>query len=143
MDNRFRRKRATVFKMNWATFEPWAPRILSILRIVAGLLFLQHGLSKYTGFPAPGPANMSGLLYFEGAIEIIGGALLTVGLFTRYTAFILSGNMAVAYFWAHSPRSFFPLANRGDLAVLFCFVFLYIFFAGPGPWSLDRTMKRD
>jgi len=130
--------------MNFAALTPWAPRTLSILRIMAGLLFLQHGLQKYLGFPAPAPANMSALLYVQGAIEIIGGILLTIGLFTRYAAFIMAGDMAVAYFMAHFPRSFFPLVNNGNLAVLYCFVFLYIFFAGPGPWSADHGwMKQD
>jgi len=130
--------------MNFAALVPWATRSLSILRIIAGLLFLQHGLQKHMGFPAPAPAHISTLLYVQGAIEIIGGILLTIGLFTRYAAFIMAGDMAVAYFIAHFPRSFFPLVNSGELAVLYCFVFLYIFFAGPGPWSVDRGwMKQD
>ena len=117
----------------------WAPFALSILRIVAALLFLEHGLQKYFGFPAAGPA-MTPLLWVQGAIEIIGGVLLLVGAFTRPVAFILCGDMAVAFFIAHFPRSFFPALNGGDAAVLFCFIFLFIFFAGAGPWSLDETV---
>lgn len=118
----------------------WAPRVLSILRIMAALLFLEHGTQKLLGFPPatnPTPAMFS-LLWFQGVIEIVGGLLLLVGLFTRPVAFILSGNMAVAYFMAHAPRSFFPVLNNGDASILYCFVFLYLVFAGPGPWSIDE-----
>ena len=119
-----------------------APRVLSILRIVAGLLFLQSGLQKYISFPAPESVAMTPLLYIQGLIEIVGGVLLSLGLFTRSVAFILCGDMAVAYFVAHFPRAFFPAANNGNLAVIYCFLFLYFFFAGPGPWSLDRVWLR-
>jgi putative oxidoreductase len=127
--------------MRFETLDRWAPWVLSVLRIIAGLLFLQSGLAKYFGFPSPPPGNMTALLYVQGIIEILGGILLTIGLFTRYAAFIMSGDMAAAYFIAHLPRSFFPLANNGGLAVLFCFLFLYIFFAGPGPWSVDTQLR--
>ena len=119
----------------------WEPRILSILRIMTGLLYLQHGMSKVFGFPPtanPRPYVLMTLVPgVAGLLELIGGALMTVGLFTRIVAFILSGEMAFAYFMAHAPRSMFPLVNGGELAVLYCFVFLYFVFAGPGPWSLD------
>jgi putative oxidoreductase len=122
-----------------ATLEKGRPFILSILRIVVALLFLQHGLQKYIGFPSVGP-QMTALLYVQGVIEILGGVLLLAGAYTRAVAFILAGDMAAAYFMAHLPRSFFPAANGGDAAVLYCFVFFYIFFAGGGPWSFDRTV---
>jgi len=120
-----------------------SPYILSLLRIVTALLFIEHGLQKYFGFPSAGPP-MNTLLYVQGAIEVIGGILLLVGAFTRPVAFILAGDMAVAYFMAHFSRSFFPAMNSGDAAVLFCFVFFYLFFAGGGAWSVDRAVfKQD
>jgi putative oxidoreductase len=123
----------------------WAPRVLSIVRIVAALIFMEHGTLKLLGFPPPanpGPAAMS-LTWFAGLIEIVGGALLALGLFTRPVAFILSGEMAFAYWIGHAPRNFFPVLNGGDAAILYCFLFLYIAFAGGGPWSLDAMMRRD
>jgi len=125
----------------YASLEKQSPYILSVLRIVAALLFLQHGLQKYFGFPSAGPP-MTPLLYVQGVIEIVGGILLLVGAWTRPVAFILAGDMAAAYFMAHFPRSFFPAVNSGDGAVLYCFVFFYIFFAGGGPWSVDRAMLK-
>jgi putative oxidoreductase len=122
----------------------WAPRVLSILRIVAALLFFEHGTSKLLGFPPSdhsGPEFLS-LSWIAGALELVGGALLIVGLFTRPVAFILSGEMAVAYWMAHAPQGPFPLANGGDAAILYCFVFLYLAFAGGGPWSLDALRRR-
>jgi putative oxidoreductase len=121
------------------TLGTWQPRVLSILRIVAGLLFLQHGLVKMFAFPMafPNPVPTYSLLWFAAAIEIIGGILLILGLFTRWVAFICSGLMAFAYFIGHYPRAFYPIQNGGNLAILYCFVFFYLFFAGPGPWSLD------
>jgi putative oxidoreductase len=116
--------------------------MLSILRIVVGLLFLQHGLQKYFGFPSAGP-TMTPLLYMQGIIEIVGGVLLTLGAYTRIVAFILSGAAAVAFFMVHFPRSFFPAVNGGETLVLYCFAFLYIFFAGGGPLSLDRTVLKQ
>jgi putative oxidoreductase len=115
------------------------PEVLGIVRIVIALLFLEHGSAKLLGFPTPpnpAPAMMS-LLWIQGVIELVGGLLLAIGLFTRPVAFILSGDMAVAYFMAHSPKSFFPLLNGGDGAILYCFIFLLFFVAGPGRWSFD------
>jgi putative oxidoreductase len=124
------------------SWEKWSPYALSILRIVAALLFLEHGLQKYIGFPSAGPP-MSSLLWVQGAIEIVGGILLLVGAWTRPVAFVLCGNMAVAYFMAHFPKSFYPAVNGGDAAILFCFVFLYFACAGAGPWSADETVLRN
>jgi putative oxidoreductase len=128
-----------------ASRTAWEPRFLSILRIMTGLLFLQHGLSKVFGFPPsanPRPYVLMTLVPgLAGLLELIGGALITAGLFTRIVAFILSGEMAFAYFMSHAPRSMFPLVNGGELAVMYCFVFLYLVFAGPGPWSLDHMRK--
>ena len=119
----------------------YAPILLSVLRIVAGLSFMEHGTGKILGFPhLPGIDQMpGGMLWFTGLMELIGGALVTVGLFTRLAAFVLSGFMAFGYFIAHFPHSFFPALNAGEPAVLYCFVFLYLAAAGPGPWSVDRT----
>jgi putative oxidoreductase len=122
----------------------WAPRVLSILRIVAALLFFEHGTSKLLGFPPSGhsgPEFLS-LSWIAGVLELVGGALLIVGLFTRLVAFILSGEMAFAYWMAHAPQGPFPLANGGDAAILYCFVFFYLVFAGGGPWSLDALRRR-
>jgi putative oxidoreductase len=123
----------------YARMETLRPYVLSILRIVVGLLFLEHGLSKVFGFPAPGPA-LNGLLILAALLETVGALLFLVGVYTRIVAFILSGQMALAYFIAHAPRSFFPLANGGQLAILFCFLFLYFAFAGGGAWSVDRSI---
>jgi putative oxidoreductase len=120
-------------------FASWSPRMLSILRIITGLLFLEHGTQKLFGFPLPpnpGPALFS-LLGVQGILELVGGFLILVGLFTRPVAFTLAGDMAVAYFMRHAPRDFFPLLNGGQLAILFSFVFLYLFVAGGGAWSVD------
>jgi len=123
----------------------WAPRLLSVLRIVAALIFLEHGTQKLFGFPprasGMGPATFS-LLWFAAVIEIVGGVLLLLGLFTRPVAFLLSGEMAFAYWLSHAPRSPFPALNGGDAAILYCFVFLYIAAAGGGAWSLDRARDR-
>ena len=123
----------------------WSPRILSVLRIVTALLFLQHGLMKIFQFPAaqPGAPDPLPLMLFAAAwIEIIGGTLIALGLFTRSAAFVCAGQMAFAYFIAHFPRSFWPAVNQGETAIMFCFVFVYLVFAGPGPWSLDALRKR-
>jgi putative oxidoreductase len=127
---------------SYASIERARPYILSILRIVVALLFLEHGLQKYFGFPSAGP-HMRPLLYVQGVIEIVGGILLFVGAYTRIVAFILSGDMAVAFFLAHFPRSFYPAVNGGDAAVLYCFTFFYIFVAGGGPWSVDRVVLKQ
>lgn len=124
----------------------WAPRALGVLRIVSAYLFLLHGSAKLLGFPPtsmPSPPLLS-LSGVAGMMELVGGALLIVGLLSRPVAFLLSGEMAVAYFMAHASKGspLFPLANGGDAAVLYCFVFLYIFFAGPGAWSLDAARGR-
>jgi putative oxidoreductase len=123
--------------------RPYSSQLLSVLRIMAGLLLLQHGTAKYLNFPV-GPMNnaspmtMSGV---AGLIELIGGALIVLGLFTRPAAFIISGMTAVAYFYAHAPAGFFPILNRGELAALYCFVFLYLAAAGGGAWSIDRLWR--
>ena len=122
----------------------YAPQALSLLRIVAALIFLLHGSSKLLGFPPsemPMPPAMS-FMWFGGMLELIGGLMLLVGLLSRPVAFILSGEMAVAYWMFHAPTSTFPAVNGGDAAILFCFVFLYIAAAGPGPWSIDAMLGR-
>ena len=120
----------------------YAPYVLSIVRIMVALLFFEHGLSRLFGWPSPlPPPSLFSLLWFAGAIELF-APLVVLGLFTRLTAFIFSGEMAFAYFIAHAPNGFFPIINRGDAAILYCFIFLYIAFAGPGPCSLDAWMKR-
>jgi putative oxidoreductase len=126
----------------YASLDKGRPYILSIVRIVVALLFLEHGLQKYFAFPTAGPP-MTSLLWVQGAIEIVGGILLLAGAYTRVVAFILSGDMAVAYFMAHHPRNLFPAANGGDAAVLYCFIFLYFVFAGAGMWSLDRVFLKQ
>ena len=128
---------------NWRLV--WEPRVLSILRIVTGLLFMEHGLNKLFDFP-PTPNHQPYVLMtlvpgLAGLIEAIGGFLLTVGLFTRSVAFILSGEMAVGYFMSHAPRGFFPIQNGCDAAILYCFIFFYLFVAGGGEWSLDRMLR--
>ena len=123
----------------------WTPRALSVLRVITGLMIIEHGTAKLIGFPVvPSFANLQplSLLGAAGFIELIGGALLIIGLWTQPAAFILSGEMAVAYFMVHAPRSFFPLINGGTLAIIYCFACLYLSIAGAGPWSLDATMKR-
>ena len=124
------------------TWSGYSPYVLSIVRIVIALLFFEHGLSKMFGFPQPiPPPALFSLSWFSGAIEFVGGGLLVVGLFSRASAFIMSGEMAFAYFISHAPHSFFPIINRGDAAILYCFIFLYIAFAGGGPWSLDAKLS--
>jgi putative oxidoreductase len=128
------------------TLAAWRPRALSVLRIIAGLMIIQHGMGKIIGFPVyPAYANVQplSLIGAAGFLELIGGALLILGLWTRPVAFILSGEMAVAYFMAHAPKGFFPLVNGGTLAIMYCFAFLYLASAGAGPWSVDAAMKRD
>ena len=121
-----------------------APHLLSILRIVAALIFIEHGTQKLFGFPAApehGYPEFLSLLWWQGIIEVLGGALLLLGILTRFVAFILSGNMAFAYWMVHAPKSFYPALNGGDAAILYCFVFLYIAAAGGGSWSVDRLFK--
>ena len=126
---------------DWGLPAAWAPRLLSVLRMVSALIFLQHGAQKLRGFPprpagAPMPAPLT-LLWFGGILELFGGLLLLIGLFTRPVAFVLAGEMAVAYWMFHAPQGPFPALNMGDAAILYCFVFLYLAAAGPGPWSVD------
>lgn len=129
--------------MDFRHLERFQPQLLAILRIVTGLLFLEHGLSKFFGFPVPFPVHpLPTLLLAAGAIELVAGLLITIGLFTRLAAFIASGEMAVAYWMQHFPKSPWPLANMGEGAILFCFVFLYICAAGPGAWSVDHMRMR-
>lgn len=120
--------------------RPWIAAILSLLRFVAGLCFMQHGLSKLFGFPLASHEPVAGLILVGGLIESIGGVLVCIGLLTRPAAFIMSGEMAFGYFMFHFPKSFFPLVNGGDAAILYCFIFLYLAFAGGGAWSLDRLI---
>lgn len=116
----------------------YRPHLLAILRIVTALLFLAHGTAKLLGFPDIGmTVPLFSLFGLAGVLEIVGGILLVIGLFTRPVAFVLAGEMAVAYFMVHAPQNFFPLVNQGESAVLFCFIFLYLVTAGPGAWSLD------
>jgi putative oxidoreductase len=121
-----------------------APAVLSLLRIMAGLLFLQHGLVKLFGFPMapPNAPALFSMIWFAGAMEIVGGIFLILGLFTRPVAFLLAGEMAFAYFIGHSPRGFFPIQNAGNLSILYCFVFFYLTFSGPGPLSLDAVRAK-
>lgn len=123
----------------------WAPRVLSLLRIIAALLFMEHGLMKLFHFPAaqPGaPDPLPPLLLAAAWIEVVGGGLIALGLFTRAAAFICSGQMAVAYFMAHGSQGFWPALNGGEAAILYCFIFLYLVFAGGGLWSLDALVRK-
>ena len=123
----------------------WSPQVLSVLRIIAALLFMEHGLMKLFDFPAPQPGApdpLPPMLLAAAWIEVVGGGLIALGLFTRAAAFVCSGEMAAAYFIAHGSQSFWPAVNGGDAAILFCFVFLYLVFAGGGAWSLDRAMRK-
>jgi putative oxidoreductase len=116
----------------------YKPQALAVLRIMTALLFIEHGTMKLFGFPAPmGEGSLPPLMLVAALLELIGGILVLVGFLTRPVAFLLAGEMAVAYFMAHFPKSFFPAMNNGDAAVLFCFIFLYLFFAGPGAWAVD------
>ena len=120
------------------------PVLLSVLRIVTGFLFIEHGTQKWLLFPGGTTrATVDNLGGIAGIFELVGGALIIVGLFTRPVAFVLSGVMAFAYFIAHAPQGFWPMVNRGELAALYSFVFLYIAAAGGGPWSLDRVFGRS
>jgi putative oxidoreductase len=121
----------------------WAPRILSVLRIVAALLFMQHGAQKLFGYPPPQqpiPSPLPALMLVAGILEFFGGLLLLLGIFTRPVAFLLSGMMAVAYFMVHAPQGFYPVLNGGELAALYSFLFLYLSCAGGGAWSVDNMI---
>ena len=127
-------------------YATWSPYLLSIMRIVIALLFMQHGSQKLFGIPAApqgGLPPLMSLLWVAGILEFFGGLFILLGLFTRPVAFILAGEMAVAYFKVHLPQGFWPLLNRGELAALYCFVFLYLAVAGGGAWSIDRLWQRD
>ncbi|HRK19197.1 MAG TPA: DoxX family protein [Hyphomicrobiaceae bacterium] len=128
-----------------SSLSAWQPRLLSVLRIISGLLFMQHGLMKLFSFPGPfmRPVVTGELIWFAAVIELVGGALLVIGLFTRPVAFIASGLMAAAYFMGHAGKGFYPILNGGNLAILYCFVFLYISAAGAGPWSVDASRGRS
>ena len=130
-----------------ARWSSWAPYFLSILRIIAAFLFVQYGSTKLLAFPAAimpggGTASLASIPGVAGALELVGGAFLLVGLFTRPVAFLLSGEMAVAYFMAHAPKGFWPVLNGGGPAVIFAFVWLYVSAAGSGPWGLDALRGR-
>ncbi|QIX60753.1 DoxX family protein [Hymenobacter sp. BT18] len=127
-----------------STLSRYAPYIYALLRIVVGLLFAFHGSQKLLGFPGDQPpVELASLMGVAGIVELVGGVLVAFGLFTRAAAFLASGQMAVAYFKAHASQGALPLLNQGEAAVLFCFVFLYIFFQGSGPWSLDSLRHRN
>ncbi|MEX0752010.1 MAG: DoxX family protein [Xanthobacteraceae bacterium] len=131
--------------MNQGFFADWSPRVLSLLRLMAGLVLLQYGTAKLLGFPAVpmfAEIQLFSLYGSAGLLELVGGSLLVLGLFTRPAAFILSGEMAAAYFIGHAPKGFIPLLNGGNEAVLFCFVFLYLAAAGGGTWSVDAVRQR-
>lgn len=127
-----------------ASRSEWTGRMLSVLRIVVGLLFLEHGTQKIFGWPPspmmPVPVAIGSMLGSAGLIETFGGLAIILGLFTRPVSFLLAGEMAVAYFTSHFPRSIYPVNSGGDPAVLFCFIFLYFMFAGAGPWSVDALI---
>jgi putative oxidoreductase len=130
-----------------ARWRSWAPYLLSVLRIIAAFLFIQFGSAKLLAIPGAvmpggGTAPLMSLPGFAGSLELVGGALLLLGLFTRPVAFLLSGEMAVAYFLGHAPHGFWPVLNQGSPAILFCFIWLYISSAGPGPWSIDARRRR-
>ena len=130
--------------MDLSSLTQRAPQVRSLLRIVTGLMFMQHGTQKIFGFPAEarGPFEIASQMGIGGVLELVGGALIVLGLFTRPVAFLMSGMMAVAYFQFHAPSSPYPLVNQGELAALYCWVFLYLAFAGAGPWSLDGVMRK-
>jgi putative oxidoreductase len=126
----------------------YSPQLLAVLRIVTALLFFEHGTQKLLGFPPmpagmEAPAGMNPMMLFAGILELVGGLLIAVGFLTRPTAFILSGEMAVAYFIGHAPMGFFPATNMGDAAILYCFIFLYLVAAGPGAWAVDNAAQRN
>ena len=124
------------------TWIAWSPRLLAILRIITALLFIEHGTSKLFGFPPfPMEVQLFSLFGLAAVIELVGGILILIGLFTRPVAFLLSGEIAIAYFMVHAPEGFFPANNGGEAAILFCFIFLYLSAAGPGAWSADEARK--
>ena len=132
--------------MNFRHLERYQPQLRAVLRIMTALLFMEHGLAKLVHFPVPQPGAPSPLppiLIAAGLIEVVGGGLLVLGLFTRLVAFICAGEMAIGYFMFHFPQNFWPIVNMGEAAILYCFIFLYLSAAGPGAWSLDGRMRHD
>jgi putative oxidoreductase len=129
--------------MSFDRVSKYWPEMLSIARVVVGLLFIEHGTAKLFGFPQTSMARpaIGTLLWVQGVIELVGGTLFTVGFKTRCVAFVLAGDMAVAYFMVHAPKSFFPVINGGDAAILYCFIFLLYVVAGPGRWAVDSRAK--
>ena len=130
--------------MNGSAFQRWAPRMLSVLRMVSAFMFMANGTQKLFNYP-PSPHPMSHLpplMLVAGILECFAGLLLLLGLFTRPIAFVLAGEMATAYFTAHAPRGFWPILNKGELAVLYCFVFLYFAVVGGGAWSVEQSWRR-
>lgn len=134
--------------MGLSFLSRWSDQFLAVMRIMTALLFMQHGTTKLFQFPvdptAPaghGPAFLS-LIWIAGFMEVVGGALMVAGLWTRYVAFLCSGEMAVAYFYTHASRSFYPILNHGDEAILYCFIFLYLAAAGGGAWGLDSVFAK-
>ena len=124
-----------------ATLSRWEPRALAVLRIVTALMFISHAVVKLSGFPAgaaPGQQDLTSLFGIAGVIELFLGVLILVGFYTRAAAFLASGEMAIAYWWTHAPQSPYPVLNHGEIAILFCFTFLYLAFSGPGAWSFDE-----
>lgn len=124
------------------SLQRYAPQALAVLRIVAALIFIAHGTQKLLGFPAAPPSGLPAMFtiyWFAGALELVGGLAILFGFLTRPIAFILCGEMAFAYFMGHHPRNLYPVLNGGDAAILYCFVFFYLFFAGPGAWSVDKA----
>ena len=131
--------------MEFTWLQRWQPQLLAILRIVTGLLFLEHALIKLAGFPPggkPGLQDVGSFLWIAGLIELVTGVLVTLGLFTRVAAFIAAGEMAYAYWFVHARMGLYPAVNMGEAAILFCFVFLYLAAAGPGAWSVDGARFR-
>ena len=131
--------------MQFTWLSRWQPQLLAILRIIVGLLFLEHATQKFLAFPAPFPmpGPLPPIEVAAGVIELLTGILLTIGLFSRLVAFIASGEMAVGYFMFHFPKSFWPAVNMGEAAILYCFIFLYFAAAGPGAWAVDNLWRRN
>jgi putative oxidoreductase len=131
--------------MDFVWLSRWQPQLLALLRIVTGLLFLEHATQKFFGFPAPFPmpGPLPPLLVAAGVIELVAGILVTLGLFTRLAAFIAAGEMAVAYFMMHFPQGFWPAVNKGEAAILYCFIFVYLAAAGAGAWSIDSARVKS
>jgi len=132
--------------MQFTWLSRWQPQLLAVLRIVTGLLFLEHALIKLAGFPPggkPGLQEVGSFLWIAGVIELVTSLLVTLGLFTRFAAFIAAGEMAVAYWMVHAKMGLYPAVNMGEGAILFCFVFLYLAAAGAGAWSIDGVRSRN